>query len=169
VAGWNFVSVPRIALPLLKASTMGLLNGAVVCSWNPATGLYDKTYTVGTSPPFKDFQIVNSTGYWIYSVTGQTLYLGGTVPTSVMTRAITVPGTGGWAIIGFNSMKTTMKASSIPGMYSGGVTIVASYNAVTKQYITWTPGSPPFKDFNLVPGMAYWVYLTLSGTLTYTP
>jgi hypothetical protein len=169
VAGWNFVSIAWTGYGY-KASNMGLTPGSVVCSWDPATVRYDKTYTVGTSPPFKDFSILGSTGYWVFSAAGQTLYLGGTVPSTPQSRSITVPTGGGWAIIAFNSMSTTKKASNIPAMYTGGtVQIVASYNAVAKTYATWTPGSPPFKDFYLVPGAAYWVYLSASGTLTYSP
>lgn len=169
VAGWNFVSVAWTGFGY-KASNMGLDPGSVVCSWDPATVKYDKTYTVGSSPPFKDFSIMGSTGYWVYSPVGQTLYLGGTVPSTPQSRSITVPAGGGWAIVAFNSMSTTKKASNIPAMYTGGtVQIVASYNAVAKTYATWTPGSPPFKDFYLVPGAAYWVYLSASGTLTYSP
>ncbi len=171
VAGWNLVSVTPMGFGYM-ASTLGLATGDVVVSWNPATQTYDKTYTVGVSPPFKDFAIAGSTGYWIFCGAARTLALQGSFPTTTQTRSITVPASGGWVIVGFNSLSTTMKASNIPSMWSvpSGVSIVAAYNPVTMEYQTWTPGSPPFKDFYLVPGNAYWVYFTSSGgTLTYNP
>jgi hypothetical protein len=170
VAGWNLVTIPQFNSPAFKASTIGLVKNDVVAGWNPATGVYDKNYIVGVSPIPLDFTIAPSTGYWIYSVAGETLHLGGSCPTTVQTRTITVPSGGGWAIIGFNTLKTTMKASNIPGMCSGGGTIntVASYNAVTKTYKTYIAGVPP-TDFSLLPGQAFWVFCTASLTLTYTP
>jgi hypothetical protein len=168
VLGWNFVTIPQFNS--YKASTLGLQRTDVVAGWNPATGVYDKNYIVGVSPIPLDFVIAPSTGYWIYAVSPETLHLAGSCPTAVQTRSITVPAGGGWAIIGFNTLKTTMKASNIPAMCSGGGTIntVASYNPITKIYKTYIAGVPP-TDYTLVPGQAFWVFCTASLTLTYTP
>jgi hypothetical protein len=168
VAGWNFVTIPQFNS--YKASTLGLQRTDVVAGWNPATGVYDKNYIVGVSPIPLDFTIAPSTGYWIFAVSVETLHLGGSCPTAVQTRSITVPAAGGWAIIGFNTLKTTLKASNIPAMCSGGgtITTVASYNPVTKIYKTYIAGVPP-TDYTLVPGQAFWVFCSASLTLTYTP
>jgi hypothetical protein len=168
VAGWNFVSIVPISNGA-KASNIGLLTGDVVSGWNPATKVYDKNFIVGISPPPLDFAIAGSTGYWIHTATAEDLYLYGVVPTTSQTRTVTLPTGGGWFILGFNSLKTTMKASNIPGMYTGGsVTTVAAYNAVTGTYKTYIAGVPP-TDFALVPGQGYWCFASATGTLTYNP
>jgi hypothetical protein len=168
VAGWNFVTIPVFRTPAYMASTLGLLPGDTISGYDPATKKY-KTYVVGGPPP-ADFAIAPSTGYWIHTNSAETLHLGGSCPTTTQTRTITVPAGGGWAVIGFNSLNTTMKASSVPGMCTGGsITIIASYNPVTETYKTYIPGGPPPTDFALAPGQAYWVYCTASLVLTYDP
>jgi hypothetical protein len=168
VAGWNFVTIPPFKTPAYMASTLGLLPGDSISSYDPATKIY-KTYIVGGPPP-TDFAIAPSTGYWIHTVSAETLHLGGSCPTTTQTRTITVPAAGGWAIIGFNSLKTTWNASNVSGMFSGGsITTIASYNPVTKTYTSYITGGPPPTDYPLVPGKAYWIYCTASGTLSYEP
>lgn len=168
VAGWNFVSVPRIGFGY-RASNIGLLNGDVVAGYNSGAQSYNRSYTKGVSPAFKDFWIMPNEGYWIFTGQAETLYLQGTDPAgTTQTKVVNVPVTGGWYIFGLASLKTTYKASNVPSWYTGAsVQIVAGYDAVTKTYKTWTPGSPPFKDFALVPGQAYWLYVSGSGTLSY--
>jgi hypothetical protein len=168
IAGWNLFIVPTIGNGY-RASNIGLLSGDVVAGFNPSTGVYDKNFIVSQSPPPMDFPMVGSTGYWVYTKVNETLWLYGTLPTTPQTSTLTIKAGGGWAIIGFNSIKTTMKASNIPGMYSGGITAIAWFNATTKIYKSYIPGGPPPTDFYLVPGTAYWVYCSGSGTLTYSP
>jgi hypothetical protein len=166
--GWNLVTVPLVGYGY-KASTLGLLNGDVVSGWNSSTLAYDKNYIVGSSPARNDFLIAESTGYWIYANAVETLSLLGSVPTTPQTRTITVPAvTGGWVIVGFNSLNTTRHASNIPAMYSGGViNTVAGYNTTSGLYNVYT--GIPRTDFWLVPGQAYWCWCTASGVLTYNP
>jgi hypothetical protein len=167
--GWNFVSVPLWGAGY-KASTLGLNSGDTVARWNPAA----KTYTshiVGV--PVNDFIIEQSTGYWINVPAGtRTLTLYGAIPMDppgTVSKSITLPATGGWAIIGFNSLKTTMKAANVAGMYVGGtVTTVARWNPATKTYTSWLSTIPTVNNFALVPGQAYWILAGASGTLTYT-
>jgi hypothetical protein len=170
VAGWNLISVPRVGFGY-KAGSLGLATGDVVVGYNSVTGLYNRSYTVGVSPAFKNFWMLPSEGYWVYSLTAKTLHVQGTVPTTPQSRVITVPSGGGWALIGFCSLSTTLKASNLPSMWSvtGGVSIVADYDEVSGTYKTWNPGAPPFKDFSLTAGSGYWLYVKSSGTLTYTP
>jgi hypothetical protein len=165
--GWNLVTVPPTGFGY-KASTLGLSPGDTVARWNSAT----KTYTshiVGV--PVNDFNILPGIGYWINVPTGtRTLYLQGTIPTAQQNVTITLPAGGGWAIIGFNSLKTTMKAADVRTMYTGGsVTTVAKYNPVTKSYTSWLSTIPTINNFALVPGQAYWILATASGTLSYMP
>jgi ABC-type transport system substrate-binding protein len=166
--GWNMVTLPLVGLGY-KASTLGLLNGDVVSGWNSSSKAYDKNYIIGSSPARNDFLIAESTGYWIYAGGPTTLHLYGRVPTTPQTRTITVPAvTGGWVIVGFNSLNTTRHASNIPAMYSGGViNTVAGYNTTSGLYNVYT--GIPRTDFWLVPGQAYWCWCTASGVLTYNP
>ena len=166
VAGWNFVSVP----PVGYGYTASMLGGVVdqVAAWDPLA----KAYTIWWSlfPEENDFAIQGSTGYWVLATGPGTLTLLGDIPTTTQTRAIAVPPGGGWAIVGFNSLKTTWTASDIVGMYTAGaVDQVAAWDPVAKGYIIWWSFFPDENDFSLVPGQAFWVLLTASGTLTYAP
>jgi len=174
VVGWNFVAVPVVGFGY-KASTIGLATGDVVVSWNPATQSYDKNYIKGISPPIQDFAIALNAGYWVWVATAKTLHLQGSVPTTVQTYTFTVPRTGGWIAVGFESLKTTWKAADIVTMYSGppstNLTLVAKY--VPPGYTTYIKGTP-LNNFVLVPGVGYWCWVegggsTASRTLTYTP
>jgi PKD repeat protein len=168
VTGWNFVSLPLVGYGY-KASTLGLNTGDTVTRWNPTTVMY-QNYIIGV--PVNDFTIDPSTGYWINVPSGtRTLTLYGAVPDTVQTRTITLPAGGGWAIIGFASLKTTMHARDIPSMYSvaGSITTVATWNPVTKAYTSWISVIPAVNNFALVPGQAYWILCGASGTLTYIP
>jgi hypothetical protein len=133
--------------------------------------VYDKNIIVNVKPPPLAYPKVARTGNWIYVAANENVYLYRTVPTTTQTSTITVKSGGGWAIIGFNSLKTTMKASQIAGMYSpsGSITTIATFDNVNKTYKTYIVGGPPPTDFYLVPGNGYWVYIKLNGTLTYSP
>jgi hypothetical protein len=168
VQGWNFVCVPCVGYGY-KASTLGLRTNDIVAGWNPATQAYDKTYVVNVSLPFKDFNIEANTGYWILATAPETLNLIGSFPGGTQSRSITVPGAGSWAVVGFNTLRTDMKASDIVANYTGGsVTQVVSYNATTGQYKTYNP-LLPFTNYYLAPGQAYWIMVTATGTLAYSP
>ena len=168
IPGWNFVTIPPVGWGYMT-STLGLATGDIVASWNPATQSYNQVYVVGVSPPFKDFAIAESTGYWIHAVGSETLALQGTIPAAPQSRTITVPATGGWAIIGFNSLRTDLDASDVPAMYTGGsVTQVVAYDQPMHVYKVYNV-LLPFTDFSLIPGNAYWIFVTASGTLTYDP
>jgi hypothetical protein len=167
VAGWNLVSVP-VTSTLYRASTLGLKTNDIVAGWNPSSQTYDKTYIVGVSLPFKDFNIEPNTGYWIMATQVEPLTLSGTPPSGAQSRLITVPGPGSWAIVGINTLRIDMKASDLVVNYTGGFAIsqVVSYNAATGQYKTYNP-MLPFTNYYLVPGQGYWIMVTGSGTLNY--
>jgi len=119
---------------------------------------------------FVCFSIVAITVFtFAMATTAETLDLNGTVPTETQSRTITVPANGGWVVIAFDSLRTDIHAKDIPTMYSGGnVTQVVGYDEATGTYKTYNP-LLPFTDFLLVPGHAYWILVTASGTLTYQP
>jgi hypothetical protein len=173
--GWNLVTVPLVGFGY-KASSLGLAFGDVVTSWNPATQSYDHNYIKGISPPTADFTIAPNTGYWIWVAAAKTLSLQGVIPTSVQIYTFTVPATGGWIQIGFDSLKTTWKASDITGsgtltgFYTGPpgkyITLVTKYTGAS--YISFIRGTP-LNNFALVPGAGYWCWAEASGSITYMP
>jgi len=168
VSGLNFVSVFTVGGGC-KASTLGLMDGDIVAGYNPETGDYDQIFVVGFYPPEYDFAISESTGYWICAGAAETLHLNGSVPTTIQSKAISVPTGGGWVALGLDSLKTTWHASDISTMYSGGsVLTVASYDPITGAYSVYYPDLPSV-DFTLVPGRAYWCWFSASGVLTYNP
>ena len=167
VAGWNFISVPRVGWGYM-ASTLGLVTGDTVVRYNTASGNYDLTYDVGYSGSESDFALNPSTGYWIYAAAPRTLVLYGNISTTMETRSITVPGGGGWVTVGLASLGTSRHAGDIPPMYSGGsVTTVVAY--VSGTYLTWDDIEPTYNNFSLVPGASYWIWCTSSGVLAYVP
>jgi len=169
VAGWNFVTVPLVGHGY-TANSLGLLFGDIVAGYNPETEDYDQIFIVGLYPTELDFAISENTGYCISVSAAETLMLDGSFPTTTQSRVITVPDGGGWAIVGFNTFKTTMLASDIPGMFTGGtIDVVAAYDAATGQYTRMYITIFGFGDFALVLGEAYWCACSASGTLTYTP
>ena len=170
VTGWNFVALPLAGYGY-KASTLGLNNGDSVAQWNPLTRVY-QTHIVGV--PVNDFNILPSVGYWINVPTGtRTLTLYGVVPfDSPQSRVITIPAGNNWAIIGFASLKTTWHAKDIATtMWSvpGGLKTVSAWDPVARAYTSWLSIIPNSNNFLLVPGQAYWILVSTSGTLAYAP
>jgi len=168
VKGWNFVSLPLVGYGY-KASTLGLNSGDIVSEWNSTTKSY-RSHIVGI--PVNDFAISPGTGYEIYVPSGtRTLALYGIVPTASQSKTITAPAGGGWAAVGFVGFVTTRHASDIPAMYSvpGSITMVSTWNPITKTYTNWLAVIPSLNDFVLTPGLAYWAYASTSGTLAYDP
>jgi hypothetical protein len=118
-----------------------------------------------------DFVILPGTGYWIYINKGvENITLFGTMPTGPQTMNVTVPPNGGWASIGLCSLKTTFKASDLPGICTGGrILVVAGFDNILKVYKTYIVGGPPSTDIYLVPGHACWIYCNGNLTMTYNP
>ena len=162
--GWNFVSVPFVGYGL-KASTLGLLPGDMVSRWNTTTQRYDLNHIVGSGR--NDFAIEANAGYWVYAGSAETIYLGGVLPTTAQSAAITVPTGGGWVIIGFESLSTARVAEDVGAMYTGGSVLSVSKYA-GGPYITHVIPSTR-NNFQLGPGVAYWIWVTASGTLSYSP
>jgi hypothetical protein len=167
--GWNMISNPLVGVSYM-ASSLGLARSDVVVGWNATSRTYDKNYIVGVSPPPLNFAILSGNGYWVYVSTDKNITLLGAAPTVQQTITVDVPATGGWAIIGLSSVKTTFKASSLAAMCTGGrITTVASFDNAKKTYKTYIVGGPPPTDYYLVPGNSYWIYCTGPLTMTYAP
>ena len=169
--GWNLVSLPVVGCGY-KASTLGLNPGDIVAVWNPLTRSY-RSHIVGV--PVNDFDILPHVGYWINVPTGtRALTIFGVVPNTVQTITVKFPAGGGWMLIGFLGFKVR-HASDIPGMWNGTgnistvISTVSKYNPLTESYTSWLPAIPIINNFLLVPGHAYWILATGSGTLSYTP
>ena len=161
------VTVPLVGYGYM-ASSLGLATDDVVSGFNSSSGQYDKTYTVGRSPARFNFSIEESTAYWIYAGVAKTLRLYGSVPTTTMTKTVTVPVSGGWALVGYESLNLTRKASDMKGNYTGGtLTTVAAQNLTSGLYDTYTGYWRT--DFVLKPGQGLWIYVTASGVLSYNP
>jgi hypothetical protein len=167
--GWNMISNPLVGVSYM-ASTLGLVKSDVVAGWNSATGVYDKNYIVGVSPPPMNFPIVSGMGYWVFVNVNESITLLGAAPTTQQTITVNVPATGGWAMIGLSTMKTTFKASNLAAMCTGGaIKTVASFNNALKTYKSYIVGGPPPTDFAIVPGNGYWIYCTGPLVMTYAP
>jgi hypothetical protein len=162
--GRNFVSIPLVSHGY-RASTLPLMKGDSVFRFNPVTQMYSM-YINGVSQT--DFPIMASEGYWIFASKAEKLHLQGYDPTgTTQTRAIAVPSSGGWATFGLASLDTTYNASDVPTWYTGqAIELVVAFESSTNEYKVYIKGVPP-SDFSLVPGMAYWIYCTSSGTLSY--
>ncbi len=167
-AGWTSLSLPLVGTNYM-ASTLGLSPGDIITRWNSVTQTFDKTYIVGMSPPFMDFAITPGMGFWVFAGGQRSLLVGGTVATSTQSNILSVPAGGGYAMTGLCSVKTTWKASNLPTMVTGAsITSVVAWNTLTQSYQTYITGYP-LNDFSIVAGQSYWVYLTGSATMTYTP
>jgi PKD repeat protein len=166
--GWNLVTVPRIGFGYM-ASTLGLNTGDTVSTWNSTTKTY-KSYIVGV--PVNNFPILPGVGYWINVPAGtRTLTLQGSIATTTQYIQVLVPSGGGWAIVGFNTLRTNMKAADIAQMYNfeNNITTVSKWNPATKAYTSWLSIIPAVNNFALVPGQAYWILVLQSGVLAYEP
>jgi hypothetical protein len=167
--GWNLVSIPVIGIAPFMASGIGLSFGDQVIPWNSATQTYGTPFLVGITPPLFDFQLQPGLGYWIYANGPRTLSLVGTVPTTQQTQALNVPATGGWVLVGLLSVNTTLDASDLGAMISGGPpSSIVGWNPATQSYVIYVVGVP-MVAFALVPGQAYWIFMYGPGTLTYNP
>jgi hypothetical protein len=167
LAGWNFVSLPFVGYGYM-ASMLDLGPGDLVVGYNPLIQDYDQTYFWDFAEV--DFALEDSCGYWIYSSVANTLTIQGSYPSVLQSMNIDVPDAyGGWAAVGFTGLDTTRWASDIVGMYTGGIDLVVEWDPTIQDYSNtyfamWNEG-----DFQLSPGMCYWVYFLGDGTLTYLP
>ena len=171
VTGWNLITVPLVGWGYKASNLSGLVTGDMICKWNSTTQAYSGTYIKGISGSAQDFNILPNTGYWVWVAAQRTLHLYGIAPSATQNQTVTVPVSGGWVAIGLESQKTTLKASNLAAMYSGtgAITMIAWFNQTTKVYKTWLSAVGTLNNFVLVPGQAYWCWVTGSGWVSYPP
>lgn len=151
-----------------NASNLGLSFGDVVARWNSEYQYYDKNFYVGISPWASDFDLEPNWGYWVFSGSVKSVELCGHVATETQIRPMLVPGGGGgWSLVGLCS-DATLYASDLMEIYSGGVAVVAKFNAGTGTYQTYYAGIP-FLDFQLMQGDGLWLWCNATGSLIYEP
>jgi hypothetical protein len=166
VVGWNLVTIP-FADSDYTAGTVGLGNGDIIYGYNPTMGFYDTMFIVGVFPPEADFPLVPLVGYWVYANSPVTLELEGRVVAA--DRAIDVPTSGGWVLVGVPSGVDGVMASELVAMYSGSVDAVFAYNPALGFYDKfYVPGVPEL-DFVITPGMGLWMHCLSDGDLSYVP
>ena len=126
---------------------------------------------IGFDPPQYDFQLIDTKGYWIWASAIENIPLLGTRATAPISRAIDVPVGGGWAMVGLSSFNATWKAGNLQSQYAGReIFIVGGWNAAPQTSYAFLPGiDPPIYDFALSAGHSYWIWVSMSGTLTYAP
>lgn len=164
--GWNFVSLPLVGYGYM-ASLLPLNHGDMVVGYDWVAQEYDQVYFVDFE--LDDFELEDSCGYWIYSNVARAITIFGDLPTTLQSRYIDVPNTGGWATFGFTGLNGTRWASDMEGMFTGTIDLVVEWDPAIQgfsntYFAAWNEG-----DFQLSPGKAYWVYFEMDGTLTYTP
>ncbi len=172
VAGWNLVTVPVLGWGYKASNLSGLATGDMIARWNMTTQTYTGTYIKGISGSGSDFAIQANIGYWVWVATSKTLHLYGYAPTTTQNCTLTMPASGtGWVAFGLVSQKTTLHASNIAQMYSGtgSITMISWFNQTTKAYKTWLSAVPTLNNFLLVPGQAYWAWVSGSGWISYLP
>ncbi len=166
VAGWNLVTIP-FADSEYTANTLGLGFEDIIYGYNPTMGFYDQMFIVGVFPPEADFALEPLVGYWVYANSPVTLELEGRVDAAV--RAIDVPTSGGWALVGVPSGLDGIMASELVAMYSGTVDAVFAWNPTLGFYDQfYVPGVPEL-DFEITPGMGLWMHCLTDGDLSYVP
>jgi hypothetical protein len=168
VPGWNVISLPLIGTGAM-ASTLGLSYGDfVIGRFNTTTQVHDEFYAVGMSPAFKDFPLRPGLGYYVHVRAAEVLSITGWVPTTRQSIDIVVPPYGGWALLGFASLKPR-HASEVPGTLTGGrADIVIGFTEAYQVYHSYVPVLP-FTDFVIYPGHGFWVHLNASATWAYDP
>jgi hypothetical protein len=168
-AGWNLVSIPVQSATPYMASKLGLSTADEVFGWNSATQTYGSMFIVGVTPLLLDFALQPNLGYWIFSVNAKTISIVGNLPTTPQSVSFTVPATGGYVLVGYCSMNSTWTAATMATWFTGGrPTTLANWNPTTQTFSFYLVGVPTVA-FPLVPGHAYWVYVTASVTMSYTP
>jgi len=169
--GWNMFSLPLVSSNYTSAN-LGLPTGGAVVPWDSATQSYGQAFIVGITPPSFAFPIVEGKGYWIWVPVSLTLTLFGDVLTTKHQYEWIVPPGGGWVFVGFpeTNGSAVIHASDVVSLspLPGGVLQVVWFDPVTQTYRIYIAGLPT-TNFHIVPGQAYWVYISQSMIVEYGP
>jgi hypothetical protein len=176
--GKSFISVPIITtdasrrIVTLRASDIAtqLSGNDRILAFNYTSKGYD-TYIVGSSTPNDPVNFIfrPDYGYWVNNTGSSDKVLTFTGIKPFGSRTISL--VQGWNQIGWTSFRTDRKASSIFGYVSGGTPkYILSWNVTNqKNDPAYTSISPSSYDFFIKPGTGYWLFVTGTATLTYTP
>ena len=169
--GWNMISFPLLGVSV-NASALGLSPDSNVSRLNLSAQGYEE-YVCGISPPSSDFALTTGTGYMVRVDSGKTVAVVGIKPdgAGLQTVNINVPPSGGWALVGWNSLNSTRHASDLAS-YVQGATVkdVSMWNATAQRYDDFIAGISPHElDFTLNPGNGYLIWVSGPCTLEYYP
>jgi hypothetical protein len=145
--------------------------GDMVVGWDPLTQDYRWDLTYFWDFGEVDFALEDSCGYWVYSSTVKSISLYGSIPAVSQWRYIDVPDAGGWVMVGLLGMDTPRWASDIVSMFEGSIDLIVGWDPSIQDYrddLTYFPMWGEI-DFQLTPGMCYWVYFQGDGMLQYVP
>jgi hypothetical protein len=135
--------------------------GLLITGLNEAKAEY-YSYMDGWDEELYDFPIVAGDGYYIYVTERVSFALSGDAigPSQVELLA-------GWNLVGYSSL-TTMKASALLGMISGGnALLMTGLDDAEARYYSYMVGWDAAYDFTLSAGKAYFVWVDSPCVLVY--
>jgi hypothetical protein len=162
-SGWNLWSLPVRVEGLTAASLLKTIGpaGLLITGLNEAKAEY-YSYMDGWDEELYDFPIVAGDGYYIYVTERVSFALSGDAigPSQVELLA-------GWNLVGYSSL-TTMKASALLGMISGGnALLMTGLDDAEARYYSYMVGWDAAYDFTLSAGKAYFVWVDSPCVLVY--
>jgi len=169
MAGWNLISLPLIPSSTAITSVLGSLTAAneVSIVWSyTGTGSTRSWMSFRPGAPSTLTTMQDGSGYWVYMLAPDTLYVGGTVIAPASTPP-TYQLIQGWNLLGFKPQPTVQNEtvgaylSSIDGKYDPNN--VWSFDNSSASWIraassTW-----------LKPGQAMWILITTPSGATLKP
>lgn len=162
-SGWNLWSLPVRVEGLTAASLLRTIGpaGLLITALDEARAEY-YSYMAGWDEKLYDFPIVAGDGYYIYVTESVSFALSGDAigPSQVELLA-------GWNLVGYSSL-TTMKASALLGMISGGnALLMTGLDDEEARYFSYMAGWDAAYDFTLSAGKAYFVWVDSPCVLVY--
>jgi hypothetical protein len=161
-AGWNLWSVPMVVPGLTAMKLLSITEGAAlaVTKMDKLTG--DYASYVYSAPADFDFAIEPGEGYYIWSSTSVYFTLKGTlVPASD-----TVELVSGWNLVGFSQMRGIMASELLANTAGCVAYAITGLNPLTGEYFSYVLGAPADFDFEVTPGMGYYIWVDGAGQLS---
>ena len=161
-AGWNLWSVPMVVPGLTAMKLLSITEGAAlaVTKMDKLTG--DYASYVYSAPADFDFAIEPGEGYYIWSSTSVYFTLKGTlVPASD-----TVELVSGWNLVGFSQMRGIMASELLANTAGCVAYAITGLDPLTGEYFSYVLGAPADFDFEVTPGMGYYIWVDGAGQLS---
>ena len=166
--GWNLVSVPVVpsnnAITSVLAPQIAANDFTAVWSYQGGKWIYATLSNGKLSGSLKTIQ--DGLGYWIYMTTADTLLVGGTViPPASAPPSYSL--SAGWNLVGFKPQPVMVSKpvgqflKSISGSYDPST--VWAWDNYAESWIEASADTP------LIPGQAFWIYVTASAGATLRP